>query len=261
MKRAHPRKIPPAVAGIILIVLSAPFSVPAAGAEQADLTPEAVLRNVDENAVPGSKIMVSAMTIHGRRGDRTIKSRSWIEGEDKAFTEYLEPPREKGIKMLKLGDQLWTYTPATDRIIGISGNLLRQAVMGSDLSYEDMMENRKWSEIYEAADDGGETILDRPCRILKLTARVADAAYHVRRVWVDRERFLVMREERYGKSGRLLKTLEVGAVRRIEGRWIQTRALVRDVLKEGNGTELVIESIDFDAPIPEAFFSKASLRK
>ncbi|OQB51912.1 MAG: hypothetical protein BWX98_02512 [Candidatus Aminicenantes bacterium ADurb.Bin147] len=70
-----------------------------------------------------------------------------------------------------------------------------------------------------------------------------------------------MKEERYGKSGRLLKTLEVGDVRRIGGRWIQTRALVRDVLKEGNGTEFVIESIDFDAPMPEALFSKASLRK
>jgi len=221
----------------------------------------AILEKIDQNAVPGSKITVSAMIIRGRRADRTIKSKSWIEGDDKAFTEYLDPPREQGIKMLKLGDQLWTYTPATDRIIGISGNLLRQSVMGSDLSYEDMMENRKWSDIYEAVEDGEETMLDRPCLILKLTARVENVAYQARRIWVDRERFLVLKEERYGKSGRLLKTLEVKDVRQIEGRWIQTRALFRDVLKEGNGTEFVIESVDFEAAIPEAMFSKASLRK
>jgi len=226
-----------------------------------EITAAAVLEKIDQNAVPGSKIMVSAMTIHGRRGDRTIKSKSWIEGEDKAFTEYLDPPREKGTKMLKLGDQLWTYTPATDRIIGLSGNLLRQSVMGSDLSYEDMMENRKWSDIYEATDDGEETALDRPCRILKLAATVEDVAYRVRRIWVDRDRFIVLKEERYGKSGRLLKTLEVKDVRQIEGRWIQTRALFRDVLKDGDGTEFVIESVDFDAAIPVAVFSKASLRK
>ncbi len=238
--------------GIILSIL---------GSGQTVLSPEAVLEKIDDNAVPGSKIMVSAMTIHSRRNARTIKSKSWIEGEDKAFTEYLEPPREKGIKMLKLGEQLWTYTPATDRIIGISGNMLRQSVMGSDLSYEDMMENRKWSTIYAAADDGTETILDRPCRILKLTATVSDVAYQVRRIWVDASRFLVLKEERYGKSGRLLKTLEVKEVKQMDGRWIQTRALFRDVLKEGDGTEFMIESVDFEAKIPEATFSKAALRK
>jgi len=244
---------------IFIIALLLAFGLGAAA--QSALSPAAILEKIDQNAVPGSKIMTSSITIHGRRGDRTIKSKSWIEGEDKAFTEYLEPPREKGIKMLKLGDQLWTYTPATDRIIGISGNLLRQSVMGSDLSYEDMMENRKWSEIYQAADDGEETLLGRPCRILKLTATVEDAAYFIRRVWVDRERFLVLKEERFAKSGRLLKTLVVEEMRRMEGRWIQTRAVVRDVLKEGNGTEFMIESVDFDAVIPEALFSKASLRK
>jgi hypothetical protein len=78
---------------------------------------------------------------------------------------------------------------------------------------------------------------------------------------VDKENFLVLKEERYAKGGRLLKTLEVKAVRQIQGRWIQTDALFRDVLKDGNGTEFVIESVEFDAKIPEAVFSKAALRK
>jgi hypothetical protein len=37
--------------------------------------------------------------------------------------------------------------------------------------------------------------------------------------------------------------------------------LYRDVLKEGEGTEFIIESMDFDAPVPEYLFSKAALRK
>ena len=50
-----------------------------------------------------------------------------------SYTEFLSPPREAGTKMLKLQDELWTYTPATDRVIRISGHMLRQSVMGSDL--------------------------------------------------------------------------------------------------------------------------------
>ena len=49
--------------------------------------------------------------------------------------------------MLKLGNS-FGYSPSTDRTIQLSGHLLRQSVMGSDLSYEDMMEERKLSEIY-----------------------------------------------------------------------------------------------------------------
>ena len=69
---------------------------------------EAVLGRVDENIASRSKRIEAAMVIHGRRGTRTVHSRSWIEGTRRSFTEYLNPPRERGTKMLKLDDQLWT---------------------------------------------------------------------------------------------------------------------------------------------------------
>jgi outer membrane lipoprotein-sorting protein len=241
------------VIGPALLVLTA--------AEQTQPSADAILEKADQNAVSGSKIILSQMTIHGRRDSRSIKSKSWIRGNDKAFTEYLEPPREKGIKMLKLGDQLWTYSPDADRIISISGHMLRQSVMGSDLSYEDMMEDRELRKIYAAKVAGEETVLERPCWVLELTAKEEDVAYYSRKVWVDKERDVLLKEERYAKSGKLLKTLEVKNVIRVQNRWVQNVAVFRDVLKTGLGTEFKIDSIEFDPPIPEALFSKASLRK
>jgi hypothetical protein len=38
-------------------------------------------------------------------------------------------------------------------------------------------------------------------------------------------------------------------------------ALYRDVLKDGEGTEFVITSVDFNAATPDYLFSKAALRK
>jgi hypothetical protein len=64
-----------------------------------------------------------------------VKVQVVYRGQERAFREYTFP-RGKGTKMLKLGDQLWTFDPRTDRTIQISGHLLRQSVMGSDLSYE-----------------------------------------------------------------------------------------------------------------------------
>lgn len=220
-----------------------------------------VLKKVDENIGSDNKITHGKMIIHGRRGTRTVESKSWVRGREQTFTEYLAPAREKGTKMLKIRDQLWTYSPSTDRIIMIAGHLLRQSVMGSDLSYEDLMEDPRLHRIYDAKIIAEETYLDRPCWVLELTAKEDDIAYHTRKIWVDRERFVSLKENRYAKSGKLLKTTEVKEVVREDNRWIPRSMIFKDVLKHGDGTKFVIESIEFNAEIPDYIFSKASLRK
>jgi outer membrane lipoprotein-sorting protein len=220
-----------------------------------------ILQKIDENIGSDNKITLGKMIIHGRRGSRTIESKSWVQGDDQSFTEYLSPPREKGTKMLKIGDELWTYSPSTDRTIRISGHMLRQSVMGSDLSYEDLMEDRRLRNDYDAEVVGEETLTERPCWVLMLTAKKEDIAYHSRKIWVDKERFVTLREERYAKSGKLIKTTQVKEVRRTDSRWFPVDIIFKDELKAGEGTEFIIESIEFNADIPDYIFSKASLRK
>ena len=108
----------------------------------------AILNKVDANINSETSIVKSDMIIYGRRNNRTVTSVGYAEGNSKSFSEYLAPEREKGTKMLKLEDRLWIYSPSTDRTIQLSGHMLKQSVMGSDLSYEDMMENRKLTEMY-----------------------------------------------------------------------------------------------------------------
>ncbi len=241
----------------VLIVLA--FCLPNLHAQVP--TGENVLEMIDANMTSKNRIVTSKMVIRGRRVSRTIESRSWTEGEEKSFTEYTAPPREKGTKMLKLRDQLWVYSPSTDRTIQISGHMLRQSVMGSDLSYEDMMDDPKLRHRYEAVVTGTERFGDRSCWVLELTAKTPDIAYHSRRLWVDTERHIPLKEELYAKGGKLLKRLELSDVAVIEGRWYPRRLLFKDVLKDGDGTEFLVETILFDQAIPDYIFSKASLRK
>jgi outer membrane lipoprotein-sorting protein len=235
--------------------------LPALCAIAGEPTAEQVLLEIDRNMSSSNRVFTSRMIIHGRRGVRAVQSKSWGEGDAKAFTEYLAPAREKGTKMLKLEDRLWLYSPATDRTIQISGHMLRQSVMGSDLSYEDMMEDKRLASAYTAEITGEEEVDDRPCWVIELTAREKNIAYHRRRVWVDRERMIPLRQELYAKSGKLLKRTELTDVKQLEGRWFPTRILFKDMLKNGEGTEFIIEAISFDQPIPDHIFTKAALRK
>ncbi|MEE3196026.1 MAG: outer membrane lipoprotein-sorting protein [Candidatus Neomarinimicrobiota bacterium] len=230
--------------------------------QKSQMTVEQIISAMDKNLNAKSRIMKSKMIVHGRRSTRTIESRNWVIGIDRAFTEYLSPPREAGTKMLKLDDKLWTYSPQTDRVIQISGHMLRQSVMGSDMSYNDMMEDKPLQDLYEATLEGSININGRKHWIMLLEAKVKGLSYPMRRAWIDTEYLLPMKEELYAKSGKLLKTATMTGVKKIQGRWFPSRFIYKDELKRNSkGTEWVINEISFDINIPESRFSKAMLRK
>ncbi|TRX70416.1 outer membrane lipoprotein-sorting protein [Carboxylicivirga sp. M1479] len=224
-------------------------------------TANEIMQKIDDNMSSENRVVESSMTIHGRRNSRTITSVSYTVGTEKSFTEYLSPPREKGTKMLKLEDRLWTYYPANDRIVQISGHMLRQSVMGSDLSYEDMMDDRQLTEVYVAVVESKEEIDGRSIFVLKLTAKVDDAAYHSRKLWVDAEYYLPTKEELYAKSGQLLKRTQLSDFQKVDGRWYPMKMNFKDVLKQGEGTDWEIISIRFNEEIPDYLFSKAALKQ
>jgi len=238
----------PLLAGIFFNALSQPNA-------------EEILKKVDQNMSSDNRVFESAMIIHGQRGSRTITSKSYSVGDKKSFTEYLSPPREQGTKMLKLENQLWIYSPSTDRTIQISGHMLRQSVMGSDLSYEDMMDDRKLSDTYNATVAGNEEIDGRNTWVLELTAKTDDVAYASRKIWIDTERFVPLKEELFARSGQLLKRSTLSDVKKIQGRWFPGTILYKDMLRQGGGTEFRITDIKFNQEIPEYIFTKAALKK
>ena len=144
-----------------------------------------IMKAIDKNLNAESRIITSKMVVRGRRNSRTIESKNWVVGTELAFTEYLSPPREAGTKMLKLGEKLYTYSPQTDRVIQISGHMLRQSVMGSDMSYNDMMEDRPIEELYKATIEGSVNLDGRDHWIIVLDAKVRGLSYPKRKSWVD----------------------------------------------------------------------------
>jgi outer membrane lipoprotein-sorting protein len=236
----------------VLILIVAPLVSQPSGNE--------ILSLIDKNMTSKTRIITVKMVIHSLRGSRTIEFNSWSEGEGKAFTEYTNPAREKGTKMLKLEDKLWIFSPSADRIIQITGQMLRQPVMGSDLSYEDMMEDPDMTSHYNATMVANDTLQRRKCWILQLNALREGEAYEVRKIWVDRERYVPLREELYAKSGKLLKRTELSDVTKVRDRWFPMKIVYKDMLKTGDGTHFIIEKLKLDELIPENLFSKASLK-
>ncbi len=224
-------------------------------------SPESILQKVDDNMIAKTSISESQMVINGKRNSRTITSKGYARGEETAFTEYLSPAREKGTKMLKLEDRLWIYSPSTDRTIQLSGHMLRQSVMGSDMSYEDAMEDRRLNRMYNAKVTDEESLDDRKVWVMELNAKIDNVTYEKQKMWVDQERFVPLKQEMYAKSGKLLKRVLLENVQKIDGHWYPMKMNFKDMLKDGKGTDFIVTSMEFDAEIPEYIFSKASLKQ
>ncbi len=224
-------------------------------------TAEEIIKKVDKNLTADNMVMASSMTIHGKRNSRTLTSIAYTVGDEKAFQEYLSPARDKGTKMLKLEDKLWIYSPSTDRTIQIAGHMLRQSMMGSDMSYEDMMEDRELHEMYTSEILAKEGMNGREVYVIELKAIVDDVAYHSQKLWVDCERFVPLQQDQFAKSGQLLKRVSFSDVRRVDDRWYPFSIVYKDMLKQGDGTEMNITSIKFDQEIKEYMFTKAALKQ
>ena len=206
-----------------------------------ELDAQKLLQQVDENLWADTKFISGRLIIDNGRKVRTLKQDSWMEGVTRSYSHYKSPPREKGTKMLKVGGKLWMYTPRTDRKILIAGHLLRQSMMGSDLSYEDI--------------DGIRAAL------LHLVAHDKKTTYQTRKAWINPENKTVLKEERFAKSGKKLKRILFKDYEKIENRMFPRTMIFKDLLKENTQTTYKFDVIEFNVEIPARYFSQSILKR
>ena len=220
-----------------------------------------LLVEVDKNMWASTKYIDGRLIIDNGRRVRTLSMESWMEGVTQSYSYYKAPARERGTKMLKLEKKLWMYTPHTDRKILIAGHLLRQSMMGSDLSYEDMMEDEKISEAYVGTIDGEEEMEGVRTLVMTLKAKEKTKTYQTLKVWIDPVKNTVLQQESYAKSGKLLKLIHFKEYRKIDHRLFPRKMVFRDMLKENTKTTYMFDEIQFDVDIPAKYFSQRILKR
>lgn len=225
------------------------------------ITGEEIVRQVDANMTFRTARTEAKMAIHVDKEVREKTLVSYSRGQDTGFSEFLSPPRDKGVKYLKIKDSMWMYLPSVDKIIRISGAMLRQSMMGSDFSYEDALESAKLLEKYSAALTGEEKIDDRTCYVIDLVARVKEVTYFKRRIWVDKERFIPLREDLFALSGKKLKEMTLGDVRRFGSRYYPMYMTMSNLLRANSKTELFVTRVEFDLKVNPAIFTQGNLTK
>lgn len=244
---------------LLIAIISIVLFITLTGQSLAQLTAEEIIQKRDDNEYIRSSYAEATMII-SQGGRRIEKSMVMYSLEKNGLVEFTNPA-DRGTKYLKRDDNLWMLFPDAEDIVKISGHMLEQGFMGSDFSYQDMMESDKLTELYTFALLEEDTFNDRPCYVLEAIAVPGQKVSYYRRVsWIDKERFIGLKEELYAESGRLLKTNEVEEIEQIDNRWLPVKMVMENKLRRDTYTRFIINKIELNPELDESMFSLQNLR-
>jgi len=220
----------------------------------------ALLAKIDANEVYKT-ISYKGQMIVDYQGKRYLKEFvAFGRGRTDSFVEFLNP-EDKGTKYLKKEGRLYVYSPDSEEVMLISGHLLKESMMGSDMSYEDAIDNETLSARYTPALSGSEELKNGKAWILDLTAKKKTESYPKQKLWIDSSTGDLVRYELYALSGAKLKEYALHKAQTIGGRRFPVESEMRDLLRKGSRTTFLMNEVVLDGAISDSKFSMRNLER
>lgn len=227
-----------------------------------ELTPRQIIQKIDSTERVQSSRGILKQTIITSGGEkRTLEMESYSKDKnDKQLMIYTNPIRVKGDKILMLndGNDIWFYTPKTDRVRHLASHARRQKVQGSDFAYEDLSSG-SIEEDYTYQLLGEEEIDGAECYKFELIPTESGPHYSKLICWADKEKFITRRVDYY-ENDELHKRLNCYDIQLIDGHWFAMR-LVMTNLKEGGETVMETNEIEFDIDLNDNLFTTLNLKR
>jgi len=238
--------------GLMLIVAVMAFAQNPSAAE--------LLRRVDSNEIYNT-IQYEGELIIEHGGRRFVKTfNAWARGNTHSFMEFTNR-EDRGTRYLRRDGRLFVYSPDTEEVMLISGHMLRESMMGSDMSYEDTLDNESLSSRYTPTLLGSEVINGRDAWVLELNATRRTESYPKRKLYLDKENNDLLRYELFALSGAMLKEYTLHRVEVIGGRRFPVEGEMRDLLRRDSRTVFVMKNVVLDRPIADSVFSMRNLER
>ncbi len=219
-----------------------------------------VLKGIDKNEFYGTIKFNAKMIIKRYGRTRTKDMKIYGKGRDKSFVHLLNP-EDKGTRYLKVKDALWIYIPTAEGVQKISGHYLKQGMMGSDVSYEDALNNDTLIDLYTAKIVGSEKFLNWECYVVELSAKKRRAPYKKQKIWVSKTHTIIVKSLKYAGSGKLLKEEKVLKIEKVGHRNVAVKSMVIDKKYRDSSTTFIMSNVRFDIAIPDSIFSKKNLER
>jgi len=158
-------------------------------------------------------------------------------------------------------DDLWVYLPALRRVRRLVATNRRDAWMGSDFSYGDIVghEVSEWRHAIVRR----ERVAGEPCTVVESTpARTniaSESGYARRLTWLRDTDFFAVRTEFFDLSDSPLKTVEASQIRLLDRATNKSQAMQITMTSARSTSVLAFDSIEINVPVDGAEVAPSAL--
>jgi len=178
------------------------------------------------------------------------------DSKDQFTMVILLPEVNKGQGYLREEDSVWFYDPTSRKF---SFSSMKESIQGSEAKNSDLT-LRSTADDYEVTSTRDGMLGKVPVWILDLKARTKDVSYERLVLYVRKDRTMLLKEEAYSVSGRLMRTTLYPKYVELEGKMLPSQILIVDELNPGERSQLTMTEQSV-ATLPDRVFTKAFLEQ
>ncbi len=196
------------------------------------------------------------MEIQTPNWKRTLEIDANVEGKDQALITIKSPAKEKGIRTLRLNNNMWNYFPKLKRKVAVSSSMLLASWMGSDFTNDDVLKASSMSEDYhhKFLPDEAEY------KVIENTAKSDAKVMWPKIVTLASKKDCIPRFHRYyDKEGKLLRTLELSEIKTFDKHLVPTIWKMTPTNDKTKSTTITYKSLKFNVNFPKNYFSTKTL--
>ena len=252
MKRT---RISAALAAAFLLLL------PLSGAYAAEPDFEAMVRELDKiedfTGMDFSGVFTIASEKPGEKQSVT-QIRMFRRDSKKQFLILLQlPEAQKGQGYLKEDDNVWFYDPTSRKFThsSIKENLNDSEAKNADFTRKSILDD------YAIEKTEPATLGKFPIWIITLKARTGEASYDRMKLSIRQDKVLILKEEDFGASGRLMRTTLFPKYAEVApGKFFPSQMLIVDEINKGEKSQVTMSELSTEK-LPDKVFTKAFIEQ
>jgi outer membrane lipoprotein-sorting protein len=225
------------------------------------LTAKEIIQKADEKSRGLSSKGEMTMSIVRPDWSRTVSMKAWSKGNDYFMILVTAPAKDKGQVFLKRKTDMWNWVPSIDKLIKLPPSMMMQSWMGSDFTNDDLVKESSLVKDYTQKLLGKEKVRDMDCYKIELIP-LPDASVVWGKIlmWITVDGFNMWKNEYYDEDMEHVSTENAYDIKKMGDRELPTRMEMIPEAKKGNKTILVINTMTFNIPLEESFFSQQNMK-
>jgi outer membrane lipoprotein-sorting protein len=200
------------------------------------------------------------MEIKTPNWSRVLEIESDVEGKGLALSTIKSPAKEKGIRTLRIDNNMWNYFPKLKRKVAVSSSMLLASWMGSDFTNDDILKASSMSEDYHHSFLADEKVGKETYRVIENKAKSNTKVMWPKIVTYSSKSDCLPRIYKYyDKENTLKRTLTMDQVKTFDGNKVPSVWVMRPEDDKSKSTTVTYKDIKFKVNFKPNHFTQKNL--